>query len=242
MSDALLQARGLAKTYASGRTRLQVLSNLDLTVVAGEAVAIVGQSGVGKSTLLHLLGGLDRPDAGRLEFRGRPVPNQLGDALAEYRNRHVGFVFQLHHLLPEFTALENVVMPFRIGRRSAEARPAADELLRELGLADRLHHRPAELSGGEQQRVALARAVVAGPDLVLADEPTGNLDPATGRQVFEVLRRLQRERGFALILATHSAQLAVGCDRVLRLEDGHLVGLDRGAAREYFNELGGHVG
>ena len=241
MSEALLRARGLTKAYASGRLRLEVLSDLDLEVVPGEAVAIVGQSGVGKSTLLHLLGGLDRPDSGTLEFRGREVSRQLGDALAEYRNRHVGFVFQLHHLLPEFTALENVVMPFRIGRRTAGAQKAAETLLRELGLGDRLRHRPAELSGGEQQRVAVARAVAAGPALVLADEPTGNLDPATGRQVFELLRRLQRERGFALVLATHSAMLAAGCDRVLRLVQGRLVGLDGNTARAYFGELDGQV-
>jgi lipoprotein-releasing system ATP-binding protein len=230
----LLAARGLSKAYRSGPRRIEVLRELDLAVLDGESVAIVGDSGVGKSTLLHLLGGLDRPDAGRLTFRDRDL--LAGDAarLAEYRNRNVGFVFQFHHLLPEFSALENVEMPFRIGRRD-DGRERALELLERLGLRDRLDHRPSALSGGEQQRVAIARALAADPSLVLADEPTGNLDPSTGKRVFDLLRELQRERGFALVLASHSERLARGCDRILRLENGHLTSLGADEARAYFS-------
>ena len=206
MSDGLLQVHRLSKSYRSGPRVIEVLRELELEVHAGETLAVVGDSGVGKSTLLHLLGGLDRPDFG----------------------------FQFHHLLPEFTALENVEMPFRIGRRPDADRARSRRLLERLELGDRLTHRPGELSGGEQQRVAVARAVVLGPELVLADEPTGNLDPHTGRKVFEVLCALQREFGFALILASHSERLARGCNRVLRLEDGRLRSMGEQETREYF--------
>jgi len=212
-----------------------VLRGVDLEVSSGEAVAVVGVSGVGKSTLLHILGGLDRPQSGQLYFRGAEVFANGPRALAEYRNRHVGFIFQLHHLLPEFTAVENVEMPFRIGRRMAGARDRARKLLVQLGLGDRLDHHPGALSGGEQQRVTIARAVAAGPSLVLADEPTGNLDPATGSAVFSLLRGIQRERQFALMVATHSEKLARGCDRVLRLEGGRLRSIDEAETRVYFD-------
>jgi len=236
MSEPVLQASGLARTYrdaASGGVR--VLRGCDLTLVAGESVAIVGESGVGKSTLLHVLGGLDRPDGGTLAFRGEDVFSRGPNRLAEYRNRSVGFVFQFHHLLPEFTAVENVEMPFRIARDRGEFRAGAVEILVRLGLGERLDHVPARLSGGEQQRVAIARAVVARPAVVLADEPTGNLDPATGREVFEVLRELQAERGFALVVATHSGRLAHRCDRILRLDNGFLRPIGDAEARDYFD-------
>jgi lipoprotein-releasing system ATP-binding protein len=239
-SEVLLSARTLSKSFQSGSRRIDVLCGLDLDVHAGQAQAIVGDSGVGKSTLLHILGGLDRPDRGRLLFRGRDA---LGSGVAErarYRNVHVGFVFQLHHLLPEFTALENVELPFRIGRRPDRAAEAHSLLVR-LGLGDRLAHYPGQLSGGEQQRVAIARAIVLSPAVVLADEPTGNLDPATGVGVFRLLRDLQRERGFALVLATHSERLARGCDGLARLEQGRLHALDERQTREYFDGLGTQV-
>jgi lipoprotein-releasing system ATP-binding protein len=231
----LLAARSLSKAYLSGQRRLEVLRGLNLEVRRGEALAVVGDSGVGKSTLLHLLGGLDRPDEGELLFEGKPVfAGDAGD-LADYRNRRVGFVFQFHHLLPEFDALENVEMPFRIGRRPVEERGAAREVLTRLGLGERLHHFPAALSGGEQQRVAIARAAAPAPAVVLADEPTGNLDPATGRAVFALLRELQQERRFALVVATHSERLARSCDRMLRLEEGALRPLGEAEARDYFD-------
>ena len=235
MSEPVLYARGITRAFAEGSSRIDVLRGVDLTVSSGEAVAVVGDSGVGKSTLLHILGGLDRPESGVLCFRGAEVFAGGPRALAEYRNRHVGFIFQLHHLLPEFTAVENVEMPFRIGRRMAGARGRAREVLARLGMGGRLDHHPAELSGGEQQRVAIARALAAGPSLVLADEPTGNLDPATGTAVFSLLRGLQHERQFALVVATHSERLARGCDRVLRLEGGRLRSIDEAETRVYFD-------
>lgn len=238
MNEPLLRASGLCKSFRSGSGRIEVLCGLDLQIVQGEAVAIVGDSGVGKSTLLHILGGLDRPDSGSVVFRGRDVHAGTVEQRAEYRNRHVGFVFQLHHLLPEFTALENVEMPYRIGRRTDDFRTEARRLLERIGLADRLSHYPGTLSGGEQQRVAIARAITMGPGLVLADEPTGNLDPATGLEVFRLLRELQSERPFALVLATHSERLARGCDSLARLEDGTLHALDERQTREYFDGLG----
>ena len=241
MSEALLAARGLCRAFDSGARRIEVLRELDLDVVAGRALAIVGDSGVGKSTLLHLLGGLDRPDRGRVLFRGADVFGRGAQERARYRNRHVGFVFQMHHLLPEFTALENVELPFRIGRRR-DGTTAARDLLERLGLGERLDHPPGRLSGGEQQRVAIARAIVTQPEVVLADEPTGNLDPATGLEVLRLMRALQRERGFALILATHSERLARGCDELARLDGGRLHFLDEDQTRQYFAGLGARVG
>jgi lipoprotein-releasing system ATP-binding protein len=235
MSERVLDARGLVKSYRSGEKTIQVLRGLDFEVGEGEAVAVVGDSGVGKSTLLHILGGLDLPDAGAVAFRGRDRVVPGGGDLAEYRNREVGFIFQFHHLLPEFTAQENVEMPFRIGRRPGNPSQPAREILERLGLADRLTHRPSALSGGEQQRVAIARAVAPGPAVVLADEPTGNLDPGTGAAVFKMLRGLQHDRRFALVVATHSERIAHGCDRMLRLVDGRLRAMDEGEATRYFD-------
>lgn len=237
----VLEALQLGKSYRTGAKAIQVLEGLDLAVGPGEAVAVVGDSGVGKSTLLHLLGGLDRPDEGVVRFGGREIVTPKGGDWAEYRNRVVGFIFQFHHLLPEFTALENVEMPFRIGRRREDAAAPAREILVRLGLSDRLTHRPSMLSGGEQQRVAIARAVAPGPAVVLADEPTGNLDPGTAAQVFELLRGIQRERRFALIVATHSGRIAHGCDRMLRLSGGRLRAMEDGEASRYFRgeEAGG---
>jgi lipoprotein-releasing system ATP-binding protein len=234
MIEPLLAARAIVKSYPSGERRIEVLRGLDLEIAAGEAVAVVGDSGVGKSTLLHILGALDRPDAGSLLFGGAEVFSADPRSTADYRNRRVGFVFQMHHLLPEFTALENVMLPFRIGRRLGGADETAREVLARLGLGERLDHRPGALSGGEQQRVAIARAVAPGPALVLADEPTGNLDPATGSGVFALLRDLQRERGFALAVVTHNERLARGCDRILRLDEGALRPLGESETRNYF--------
>ena len=233
MSDPALEAVGLFKSYGRERQRIEVLRDLHLSIAAGETVAIVGDSGVGKSTLLHVLGALDRPDAGRLLHRGRDVLSLDARKRAEFRNRTIGFAFQFHHLLPEFTALENVAMPLRVGRSTIDVEAAAREILGRLGLGARLTHRPAALSGGEQQRVAIARALVGKPEILLADEPTGNLDPSSGRRVFALLRELQVERSFSLVLATHNDRLADGCDRVLRLEDGRL-GVLEGRAREWF--------
>jgi len=235
MSESLLSASGLDKSFVSGSRRIDVLRGLDLEVAPGESVAVIGDSGVGKSTLLQILGTLDRPDAGVLRFRGEDVFSKDDRFLAVYRNRHVGFVFQFHHLLPEFTALENTEMPFRIGRVEGDFRTRARRVLFELGLGDRLDHRPGALSGGEQQRVAIARAIVTEPDLVLADEPTGNLDPATGLGIFSMLREVQLKRSFSLVLATHSERLARGCDRILRLESGSLRPLEAEETKDYFD-------
>ena len=234
--NELVELRGLGKTYRSGAARLQVLVDLDLRLSGGEMVAVVGESGVGKSTLLHILGGIDRPDAGLYRFHGEDVLAKSPQELASFRNREIGFVFQFHHLLPEFDAVENVLMPRLIRRdRRSDVEPAARELLREMGLADRLSHRPAQLSGGEQQRVAIARALFAEPRLLLADEPTGNLDPRTSVQVFEVLRSAQRSRGLTTVLATHNERLAEACDRVLLLEEGRLRYLDEAGRRAYYS-------
>jgi lipoprotein-releasing system ATP-binding protein len=220
---AFLQARGITKSYLVGQTTLTVLRDLSLQVDAGEMVAIVGASGVGKSTLLHILGGLDRVDQGSVMI-GETNVTTLADAeVVAYRNRHVGFVFQFHHLLPEFSAIENAEMPMRIARLPlAEARPRVEELLTRVGLAGRLTHRPGMLSGGEQQRVAVARALVMRPSVLLADEPTGNLDETTADSVHGLLREMHQAYGLTSIIATHNPRLAAACDRVLRLEGGHL--------------------
>ena len=216
-----VDARGITKRYQVGASTLTVLRDLDLQVEAGEMVAIVGASGVVKSTLLHVLGGLDRADAGSVSI-GDTALTALPDAeVVAFRNRHVGFVFQFHHLLPEFSALENAEMPMRIARVPlAEARPRAEELLRRVGLGDRLTHRPGMLSGGEQQRVAVARALVMKPSLLLADEPTGDLDEATADALHALLREMHQAYGLTSIIATHNPRLAAACDRILRLEGG----------------------
>jgi len=220
---AFLEARGVDKSYAVGTTHLPVLRELDLTVEKGEMVAIVGASGVGKSTLLHVLGGLDAIDRGTVRIGDQDLAAMKPDALTSFRNRHVGFVFQFHHLLPEFTALENAGMPMRIARRPAEERELrATSMLTRVGLAERVAHNPGMLSGGEQQRVAIARALVMDPSLLLADEPTGDLDEHTAESLHELLREMHRERGLTSVIATHNPRLAAACDRVLRLEEGKL--------------------
>ena len=222
-SPALLHATGLVRAFTLGGREIRVLRGLDLTLSPGERVAIVGKSGVGKSTLLHVLGTLDRPDAGRVEFAGQDVFRLSEPRLAAFRNGHIGFVFQFHHLLPEFTALENAMIPAIIGglsRREALAR--ATDLLNAVGLLDRQTHRPGELSGGEQQRVALARALVMRPRLILADEPTGNLDDATSEEVHALFASLNERFEVAFLVATHNPRLAQRMQRTLRLEDGVL--------------------
>ena len=218
-----INVSGLAKGYVVGGRQLVVLKDLDLSLERGEMVAIVGASGVGKSTLLHVLGGLDAPDAGAIVVDGVDL-RAFGDAeLVAFRNTHVGFVFQFHHLLPEFSAVENAEMPMRIARRPArECRSRATALLTSVGLGERLDHRPGMMSGGEQQRVAIARALVMDPALLLADEPTGDLDEHTAETLHALLKRMHAERGLTSIIATHNPRLAAACDRILRLEDGRL--------------------
>ena len=218
-----LDVRALTKSYTVGDRQLFVLRGLDLAVDAGEMVAIVGASGVGKSTLLQLVGGLDRIDGGTIRIGDTDMTAADDDARVAFRNRHVGFVFQFHHLLPEFTAAENVAMPLRIARVTPrEARPRAESVLEQVGLRDRVSHRPGMLSGGEQQRVAVARALVMKPALLLADEPTGDLDEQTAAELHALLRRMHTAHGLTSLIATHNMRLAEACDRVLRMEDGRL--------------------
>ncbi len=220
LRQPFLEVRDLRKEYRGGGGSVRVLRGVTFALAAGEFVAVVGPSGCGKSTLLHLLGGLDTTDDGKILIEGRPLSISQ-TALDRYRNREIGFIFQFHHLLPEFTALENVMIPALIGRVAPPvARARSIELLSEVGLSDRLEHRPGELSGGEQQRVAVARALVMSPRLVLADEPTGNLDQENSRKVFELLRGLNRTHDLAVIMVTHNAELAGQADRVLRLDGG----------------------
>ena len=220
--ELLLEVKGLKKSYPTGTgQRLEVLRGVSFAVRRGEVVAIVGESGTGKSTLLHLLGALDRPDSGTVHFDGHDIFLKDDDALAAFRNRSVGFIFQFHHLLPEFTALENVAMPGLIQGLSLEAaRPRVLELLRQLGLEARADHRPSALSGGEQQRVAVARALMNRPGLVLADEPTGNLDTKTAEALHDEIIRLSRTTGQTFVVVTHNPALAAIADRVLRIENG----------------------
>ncbi len=220
---SFLEARGIVKSYPVGGAPLTVLRNLDLDVAAGEMVAIVGASGVGKSTLLHVLGGLDRVDRGTVAIDGIDLTTLPDAEVVAFRNQRVGFVFQFHHLLPEFSALENAEMPMRIARMPmANVRPRATELLQRVGLGERLAHRPGMLSGGEQQRVAVARALVMRPSVLLADEPTGDLDEATADSLHGLLREMHRVYGLTSIIATHNPRLAAACDRILRLEGGQL--------------------
>jgi len=220
---AFVTVRGLNKSYVVGSQHIHVLRDLDLDVAEGEMLAIVGASGVGKSTLLHLLGGLDRSDSGSVHVANGDLSVMSDTALVEFRNRHVGFVFQFHHLLPEFDAAENVAMPMRIARIArGDAEQRAADLLARVGLGERLAHRPAMLSGGEQQRVAVARALIMKPALLLADEPTGDLDENTAESLHRLLREMHAEHGLTSIIATHNPRLAAACDRVLRLEQGTL--------------------
>jgi lipoprotein-releasing system ATP-binding protein len=220
---SFLSVSSLNKRYQVGSQTIHVLRDLDLAVEAGEMVAVVGASGVGKSTLLHLLGGLDRADSGNVRIGDGDVSGLPDAGLVAFRNRHVGFVFQFHHLLPEFSALENAEMPLRIARvPAAEGRPRARRLLERVGLGERLDHRPGMLSGGEQQRVAVARALVMQPSLLLADEPTGDLDEDTADTLHALLREMHAEFGLTSVIATHNPRLAGACDRTLRLEGGRL--------------------
>ena len=223
MAPPLLAIEGLSKAYLTGGRRLAVLQEVSLEIAAGEMVALTGPSGAGKSTYLHLVGALDAPTAGRILFEGLDLASLEEDDLARFRNESVGFVFQSHHLLPEFTALENAMMPGLVRRLSrGEARRRAEESLARVGLSDRLEHRPGELSGGEQQRVALARALVLQPRLLLADEPTGNLDPQTAAGIHALLQELNRDLGITGVVVTHNETLAASLGRRIRLVAGRL--------------------
>ncbi|SHI57563.1 lipoprotein-releasing system ATP-binding protein [Malonomonas rubra DSM 5091] len=223
-SPALIEICNLQKRFSTPGGEIHVLRQVDAQISAGERVAVVGTSGAGKTTLMHILGGLDRPSDGEVRFSGEDIFALRGVALDEFRNRTVGFVFQFHQLLPEFTALENVMMPLLIGGVGrTEAAEKATELLGEVGLEQRLNHKPGALSGGEQQRVAIARALVRQPQILLADEPTGNLDSGTSDEILQLLNRMHRTRGLTMLIVTHNRELAASLDRILRMEDGRLV-------------------
>ncbi|MCM2356573.1 MAG: ABC transporter ATP-binding protein [Geobacteraceae bacterium] len=219
----LLEVIDLSKSFGTRAGKVEVLRGINLQVAAGETIALVGASGAGKSTLLHILGTLDRPSSGSLLFNGEEVFRRSDAALAAFRNRTIGFVFQFHHLLPEFSALENAMMPALIaGIRRSEAEAMASDLLRDVGLSHRLTHRPGELSGGEQQRVAIARALVLSPQLLLADEPTGNLDMKTSDGVHDLLAEIHQRKGITLMIVTHNERLAAGMGKIIRMVDGRI--------------------
>jgi len=220
----LLEVKNLFKSYGTGEAKVEVLKGIDLSVAAGDTVALVGPSGAGKSTLLHVMGTIDRPTSGEVLFDGEKIFNLPDQPLAAFRNRSIGFVFQFHHLLPEFSALENVMMPLLIGgEKRSHCEGRALQLLKDVGLSHRVTHRPGELSGGEQQRVAIARALVREPKLLLADEPTGNLDMKTSEEVHALLYDIQRRTGISLVIVTHNEHLAAGMARTIRMVDGKVV-------------------
>lgn len=219
----MIEVKDLKKSFAAGQRRVDVLRGIDLRIEEGERVAVVGASGAGKTTLMHILGGLDHPTSGVVSYRGQDIFALRGGALDAFRNQTIGFVFQFHQLLPEFTALENVMMPALIARRSfREARPPAEKMLEEVGLGHRLTHKPGQLSGGEQQRVAIARALVMSPQLLLADEPTGNLDSGTTDEIYRLMQQLHLSHNLTMVIVTHSATLAGRLDRIVHMEDGCL--------------------
>jgi lipoprotein-releasing system ATP-binding protein len=220
----MIEIKGLTKNFISGDRRVDVLGGIDLSIARGERVAVVGASGAGKTTLMHILGALDRPSSGQVLLEGTDLFSLRGTALDVFRNRTVGFVFQFNQLLPEFTALENVMMPSLIaGRKANEAAEPAEKLLLEVGLGHRLSHKPGELSGGEQQRVAIARALVMSPRLLLADEPTGNLDKRTAEDIYHLLQELHAKHDLTMVVVTHSEILAARLDRIVHMEDGRIV-------------------
>ncbi len=219
----LITVKGLYKTYGDSQKKVEVIKGIDLSIKKGEIVSIVGASGVGKSTLLNIMGALDRPSKGEVYFKGERISDFNEKRLAAFRNKYIGFVFQFHHLLPEFTALENVMLPALIGGVPYDrARPGAEDLLREVGLGGRLDHKPGELSGGEQQRTAVIRALIQTPEAVLADEPTGNLDTRTGEEVFDLFLELNRKRETTMVIVTHNEKLAGRTQRVLKMVDGKI--------------------
>lgn len=222
--ETLIEVQGLSKHFVCGERRVEVLRDVSLQVASGEQVALVGASGAGKTTLMHILGGLDRPSSGTVHYRQQDILALKGEALDYFRNRTIGFVFQFNQLLPEFTALENVMMPALIaGRGFRRARGPAEAILQEVGLGQRLEHKPGQLSGGEQQRVAIARALVMEPQLLLADEPTGNLDSGTSDEIYRLLQQLHRDRGLTMVIVTHSRLLADRMGRRLQMVDGEIV-------------------
>jgi lipoprotein-releasing system ATP-binding protein len=225
-SRLMIEAVNLTKSFKMAGLELTVLKGINLTIAQGEILAIVGASGAGKSTLLHVLGTLDHPTSGTVLFEGQDLFQLSDQKQAEFRNRRIGFVFQFHHLLPEFTALENVCLPAYIQNRSAQdAQAEATSLLKDVGLEHRMNHKPGELSGGEQQRVAVARALIQQPNLVLADEPTGNLDTHTGDALFTLMRTLNRSRGITFVIVTHNEKLSAQADRIIHMEDGQIIPL-----------------
>ncbi|TXJ06110.1 MAG: lipoprotein-releasing ABC transporter ATP-binding protein LolD [Acinetobacter sp.] len=222
MNKLILQAKNIQRSFYDGRNTVEVLRGIDIEVQQGEFVAVIGASGSGKSTLLHVLGGLDRPTQGEIYLKGQRFDSLDETTRGHLRNQHLGFVYQFHHLLPEFSALENVCMPLmlRQGTQFKQVKAKAEQLLERVGLSHRLTHKPGELSGGERQRVALARALVTDPDLILADEPTGNLDRHTAQGIFELLTELRQERNMAMLIVTHDESLAQSADRMLQMRDG----------------------
>jgi lipoprotein-releasing system ATP-binding protein len=221
----MITVRSLSKSFITDRGRIEVLKDVDLDIRAGERIAVVGASGAGKTTLMHLLGGLDRPSSGSVHFADKNIFHYSSQELDAFRNRSIGFVFQFHQLLPEFSALENVMMPALIGRSPAkQAESRASEILTAVGLGHRLDHKPGQLSGGEQQRVAIARSLIMSPQLLLADEPTGNLDSTTSDEILALLDRLHAERDLTIIVVTHSEKVAGHMDRIVRMKDGFLEG------------------